>query len=902
MIGTKLAHYQITAHLGSGGMGDVYQATDSKLSRNVAIKLLPEAFTHDAERVARFQREARVLASLNHANIAAIHGIEEVGGRHFLVLELVPGETLAERIRRGPIPLDEALGIAAQIAEALEAAHEADIVHRDLKPANVKITPDGTVKVLDFGLAKALADESASDPSNSPTISPTMSLGATKRGVILGTAAYMSPEQARGRTVDRRADIWAFGVVLYEMVTGQRLFKGEDLTDTLAAVVREHPDLSVTPPAVRRLLEKCLEKDPKKRLRHISGFTLLLENAVPEHAGLVPLQAKARFSWVSSVVAAAAIVAGIGLAALAFVHFRETAPELSAVQFSMEAPPDTVFTNQYGAFGASPDGRYVVFAAQARGASAPVLWLRPLDSMAARPLPGTEGGNFPTWSPDSKSLAFLSSGKLKRIEITGGAPLTLGDATEGSVTATGTWNRDGVILFGSADGLQRVSASGGGAALVTKIDPAGKETDHGYPQFLPDGNRFLYFIASGDPNVQGVYGSSLADPGTRQQIVRTAAKGVYVPARGVSPDYLLWMQDQTLLAQRFDLDALRLEGDPVSVAEEVGLNPTASVRAAFWASESGLLTYLASPSTRKRPVVWISRDGKPLGEAAEEGASIRIAVAPGAERMAVARTEIGNGGQGNLDIWVREFARGVMTRLTFDAGSDDFPVWSPDGNQIAFSSNRDGGVFQLYRKEASGAGQEERLTESPNLKYVLDWSKDGKYLLYREQNPQTGRDLMALPLESKEGERKPIPVVHTQFDENTGAISPDGRWVAYASNESGANELYVQAFPGVASAPAGKWQISNGGAYDVKWRGDGKEIYYQTPVGKVMAAAIQAGPQGIRAELPRELFSANSTTFGLHEFDVTPDGQRFLLILNPQTEGTAVRLTVVTNWQAALRK
>jgi len=641
---------------------------------------------------------------------------------------------------------------------------------------------------------------------------------------------------------------------------------------------------------LRGLLERCLEKDPKKRLRDISGVALLLE------AQKEPQKPEARTAKLPWIVSAAAIA---GLAAVAFLHFREIPPASQAVRFTMDPPPDAAFTNEYGGLAPSPDGRYVVFAAKLNSAGASMLWLRPLDSITARPLPGSEGGNFPTWSPDSRSVAFYTSGKLKRIELTGGAPLTLGDAETAAVTPTGTWNNAGVILFGSPAGLKRVSASGGGAALLTKIDPAKKEIGHGYPQFLADGNRFLYFVDSSDQNERGVYASSLDHPGQRQQIVRTGAKAVYVPPRAPYPGYLLWMQDQTLLAQRFDADALKLEGDPVSVAEEVGLNPGNPVRAAFWASDAGLLTYFANPVLQKRPIVWLSRDGKELEEAAPAGTFSAVALAPGAARMAVERTDTGGGGQPNRDVWLREFARGVMTRLTFDPARDGMPVWSPDGKQVAFSSDREGGVTQIYRKDASGAGQEERLTEGPTQKVVLDWSKDGKYLLFREVNPGTGRDLVALPLE---GDRKPIPVVKTQFEESTGAISPDGRWIAYASNDSGRNELYVQAFPGAGAGPKGRWQVSSGGAYDVKWRGDGKELYYESQDGKMMAAAIDASPQGIRAETPLVLFSADFQNGSLREFDVTPDGQRFLLILNPRTEGNTERLTVVSNWQAALRK
>jgi hypothetical protein len=765
MIGSRLSHYEITHHLGSGGMGEVYQATDSKLGRNVAIKLLPAGLAKDEERIARFQREARVLASLNHPHIAGIHGIEESAGRVFLVLELVTGETLEDRIRRGAIPIDEAMGIATQIADALEAAHDAGVIHRDLKPANVKLTSDGHVKVLDFGLAKALA---ADTPQMDATQSPTMSLGATQHGVILGTAAYMSPEQARGKVVDRRADIWAFGVVLYEMVTGKRLFQGEDLTDTLAAVVREKPDWSAAPALVQPILAKCLERDPKKRMRHISALPLLLEKSI------VP--AKSRFAWMPWLVA---VAAGSALAILAYVHFRETPPELNAVQFSMEAPTGTTFVNQYGGYAPSPDGRWIAMTARTTGA--PQIWLRSLDSVEARPLPGTEEGNFPAWSPDSKSLVFVAGAKLKRIEIAGGAPLTLADAPVAAVPPTPAWSTEGVILFGGAKGIQRVSASSVGASPLTQVDESKKETGHGFPQFL-DANRFLYFVASIDPAVQGIYASSLDEPDKRQPLLRTAAKAVFVAARGPYPGYLLWLQEQTLLAQQFNPKTLKLEGTPLSVAEDIGLNPnfSQSIRAAFYASHAGLLVYFAAPTLNKVPAVWIDRSGKRLGDAAPAEAFSRVAIAPGGDRIAVAKRDVLSS-QANLDIWIRELARGVMTRLTFDARSDDIPVWSPDGKYIAFSSDREG-VMQLYRKETSGAGSEERLTEGPNVKLVLDWSRDNKYLLYREVKPETSRDLMAIAVE---GDRKPFPVVATAFMESTGAISPDGHWVAYASNESG---------------------------------------------------------------------------------------------------------------------
>jgi Tol biopolymer transport system component len=454
-------------------------------------------------------------------------------------------------------------------------------------------------------------------------------------------------------------------------------------------------------------------------------------------------------------------------------------------------------------------------------------------------------------------------------------------------------------LAGSGAGLRRVSPTGGGISLLTKIDPAAMETGHGYPQFLPDGDRFLYFVASDDPSVQGMYSSTLTDPTHRKLLLRTAAKAVYVPARGLSPPYLLWLQDQTLLAQRFNPTSLTLEGAPLSVAEDVGLNPNPNqrIRAAYWASNSGLLVYFAAPALLKRPLEWIARNGMKLGPAAPEDTVASVAISPPGDRVALTRTEV-VAGIANTDVWILETTRPAMPRLTFDPASDRLPAWSPDGKFIAFSSARAGSP-QIFLKSVSGGGAEERLTDGPTPKLALEWSRDGKYILYRETNPETQRDLMAIPVD---GERKPFPVVNTPFNESTGALSPDGRWVAYSSNESGVYRLYVQAFPGVAGAPSGHWQISTGSAYEVKWPGDGSQIYYQTLEGRMMAAIVQTGPQGVRIEDTRELFTADVRSGGLHEFDVTSDGKRFLLILNPATQNDAQRLTVVSDWQLLVRK
>jgi hypothetical protein len=497
----------------------------------------------------------------------------------------------------------------------------------------------------------------------------------------------------------------------------------------------------------------------------------------------------------------------------------------------------------------------------------------------------------PPGRPDSRSLAFYAGGKLKRIEINGGVPLTLSDAAGNeALTPTGTWNRDGVILFGSSAGLKHVSASGGLTTLLTKVDVARKETGHGYPQFLPDGDRVVFFIASDDPNIQGVYASSLRNPQQRQLVIRTDAKAVYVPPRSGYPGYLLWMQDQILLAQRFSAGSLRLEGDPVSVAEGIGRLPPVPIRAAFWASDAGTLIYFVNAAL-SRPLVWMSREGRQLGEAAPTDNFEQIALGPGATHLAVTRAGP-TSGQNNYDIWVRELERGVTTRLTSDPARDENPVWSPDGKWIAFSSNREGGVFQVYRKDASSAGQEERLTDGPGNKFLYDWSRDGRYLLYGEQLERRVRsNLMALPLQ---GDRKPNLVVEGASPRSSASISPDGRWVAYGSEFSGSLEIYVQGF-NAAGAPQGRTQISIGGGTAPKWRGDGKELYYRVGE-RLMVATIEAFPQGIRAETPREMF--NSVAPGA--YDVTADGLRFLLMLSPLDQ-QAQKLAVVSHWQATLR-
>jgi serine/threonine protein kinase len=886
MPGTRFGAYDITARIGAGGMGEVYQALDTNLGRLVAIKTLPASAAPDQERLTRFEREAKILATLNHPNIAQIYGLETSNGVRALVMELVEGSTLSERIAKGPVPLDEALPIARQIAHLLEAAHENGIIHRDLKPGNVMIRGDGTVKVLDFGLAKNVVSASSTD--DSPT-----TIAATFSGLILGTAAYMAPEQARGRHVDKRVDIWAFGVLVHELLTGRRLFGSEDLASTLARVLQEQPDFNDAPPEVRPLLAKCLEKDPRRRLRDIGDFELLIGAGSTSTSTQV---AARRWPWI--LAAAASVAASTAFTAL---WLREPAPQRQQIQFALEPPPATQFNNGPNAMTPSPDGRFIVFGA-GEAPDSSVLWLRSLDTLTARPLPGTEGGAFTFWSPDSKSLAFTAGGKLKRIAITGGPAVTLADSNGAPVTPIGTWNQDGVILFGSNAGLRRVSASGGESTLLTKTDPARKEAGHGFPQFLPDGKRFLYFVQSTDAEVQGVYVSSLDAPERRQRIVRTASKAFYAPSHAGYGAYLLWLQDQTLLAQRFEADEMRLLGEPVAIAEDIAFGQLGPVRAAYWVSDAGLLVYFGGAALEQRRIVWMSRDGRPAGEAIPPDRFGSLALSPDTQQIAVERTvRDSRGATAKQDVWLWTVENKRMTKLTFDAQRDRYPIWSPDNRRIAFVSDRTEGIPQIYRKDSSGGSEDERLTDGPNGKITMDWSRDGRYLLYREVSRQTGMDLWALPLDGPTA-LKPFPLLNSQFNEGAGRFSPDGKWLAYSSNETGVSQIYVRAFPPEASRSTEKWQISQNGGLDMRWRGDGRELYWVTQDGKIWAADIETRSGRVQSGTPHELFTAAIYTATAGSFDVTPDGQRFLLLLFASQAEGSIRLNVVSNWQVSLPK
>jgi serine/threonine protein kinase len=881
--GTRLGGYEVLALIGTGGMGEVYRARDSKLQREVALKVLPDAWANDPDRLARFQREAEVLASLNHPHIAAIYGLEDAqlpaGSGHAvraLVLELVEGPTLADRLARGPIPLDEALSIARQIAEALEAAHAHGVVHRDLKPANIKLRSDGTVKVLDFGLAKAMSGELS---TGSVSQSPTFTAAGTQVGVILGTAAYMAPEQAKGKTADARSDIWAFGVILYEMLAGRTAFGGETTLEVLGGVMKADPDWealsATTPPGIRSLIRRCLQKDANRRLRDVADARFQIEDALAEPSAPAALFAPARnnrerLAWI------AALAAGMVAASLMTgVFLRPSAVDAPEARLQIVTPPATAAALPQLAI--SPDGRQVVFSATTQGRTQ--LWLRRFESETAEPIAGTEGGRFPFWSPDSRSIGFFADQKLKRIGISGGSAQALADAGgNDSNTYGGTWSADGTILFGLSNTtpISRVQASGGEVVEATRV-ASPQQIGHRFPHFLPDGRHFLFF-ATGAPGVQGVYVGTLGTTDT-QRLFDASTAAVFAP-----PDLVLFVRQETLFAQRLDLDRLEPVGEPFQVAERLAVNPNNFASVALSASAAGPLAFRVGVAEPRR-LMWLDRSGKQIAAVADlDTAEITaMRLSPDGRTLALIRRVAGNS-----DVWLIDTKQGVPRRFTFEAVTDLNPVWSPDGNRIAFNSSRKGGGFyDLYEKPVAGDRAENVLLESADNKNMLDWSPDGRFILYSSLGVKTALDIWALPAG---GDRKPFPVVQTGFEEYNGRFSPDGRWIAYESNETGPTEIYVHPFPG----PGRNWQISTGGGTNPQWRADGREIFYRTPDNRIMAVPVALPASGLSVEAgrPVALFSLRPGSAYL----AAPDGQRFL-INTPLGDPVTPPITVVLNWK-----
>src|SRR5262245_54553558 len=878
IAGEKLGPYEIVAPIGAGGMGEVYRARDTRLGRDVAVKISGARFSE------RFEREARAIAALNHPNICQLYDV----GPNYLVMELVEGQTLAERIKEGAMPLAEAARQAAQIAEALAAAHEKGIIHRDLKPGNVKIKPDGTVKVLDFGLAKIGGIPVAGSSEHSPTLSMT---AATEAGVVLGTAAYMSPEQARGRVVDKRADMWAFGVVLYEMLTGKRLFRGEDSSEILAGVIKEEPNLEQVPAAVRPLLRLCLHKDPGKRLRDITDAKLLLEQwpdtAITAAASVHPR--RLRLAW--SVAGAATLVALVA-ATFSVAHLREKPPAAEPVRFQISMPDKVVLAG--GAFSVSPDGRKFVFAA-AGADGMRRLYVRALDSLDVRPLQGTEGAGLfpPFWSPDSRFIGFSLGNKYMKVDVTGGPPQTLCELS-GTLGAS-AWGSNGVILIGSnPGGILQIPEAGGIPSPVTALDSSRQEIYHGRPVFLPDGRHFLYVRFSNNPEYVGTYiGSLEAKPQDqdRKRLLPGRFGVNYVPSSNPAIGYVLFERDATLMAQTFDNRKLTLTGQPVPIAEQVGNN--GAISAFVVACDNGVLA-LRSGGQQGMQFTWLDRNGNVTGRVGDPAAYNDLALSPDGTRVASYRPDP------QADIWLYEFARGTGTRFTFTASIDRAPVWSPDGKRIVFTSNRNGN-YDLYQKRSDGTGDDELLFKSDQIKVPTSWSADGRFLLFRSDDPKSNSDIWMLPLD---GDHKPIPFLRTEFLEDMASFSPDGRWIAYSSLESGRREIYVRPFsaPGAAGSlsAGGKWQISKAGGVSPRWRGDSKELFYLALDGKRTAVDDSANPT-FQAGIPQPLFNVPALFQG-QQVQVTPDGKRFLIAAPPQQTIGESPVTVLLNWPALLKK
>jgi len=840
----------------------------------VAIKVLPSALAQDPERLARFEREAKVLAALNHPNIAQVYGLEQSDGVRALVMELVPGETLGHSIKFA-LPLETALNYAKQIADALEASHEKGITHRDLKPANIMITPDGLVKVLDFGLAAFPSRER--DASGNPSDSPTLTISPTRAGMILGTAAYMSPEQAAGKPVDKRADIWSFGVVLWEMLTGEQLFKGETVSHILASVLKDEPDLTRVPLKVRRLLRRCLEKDPKKRLRNISVAMELVEEE-PAAPALRHSQPRYR-AWTTAAVSAVAAVA------LGFVHFRESHEDPRVITTSVLPPDKSTYGNGSMPM-ISPDGRRLVVAIRMSDQTNR-LWVRELASEAGRLLAGADNATNPFWSPDSRFVAFFADGKLKKIDVAGGPAITLCDTVSGR---GGTCNKDGIIVFApnANRNLFRVSAAGGSVSPVTTLDQALQEDSHRYPWFLPDGHHFLFTVRTGDAGKTGIYVGDL-DSGTRRFVVAANSNAVYA-----EPNYVLYGREGTLMAQPFDAGRLQTTGDAVPIAEQVDF--INDIQGQFSASEGGVLVYTSGSGVRGSRITWFDRQGKAVGTVGEAGFYRTVSLSPDGTRAII------NDARAQNDLWLFDLGRRTSTRFTFDPRTDQDGIWSPDGSQIVWGSTRKG-PQDLYRKGSNGAGEEQVLLASDQGKRPSDWSKDGHFILYETSTLKTREDLMTLPLKA-DGlpAGPPIPFLSTTFNEVSGRFSPDGHWVAYISDESGRPEVYVRPFP--TSSSGGKWQVSTAGGVEPIWRRDGKELFYLSADRRLMSVEVSTSPS-FKAAVPKALFTATITggavVAGVHRWDVAPDGQRFLINV-PSEAAVTTPMTLVVNWQEGLKK
>ena len=883
---TRLGPYEILGPLGAGGMGEVYRARDTRLDRTVAIKVLPRHVADREELRQRFEREARTVSSLNHPHICALHDIGRQDNIDFLVMEYLEGETLEARLQRGAMPVGEALGIAIQIADALDQAHRQGVIHRDLKPGNIMLTRSGA-KLLDFGLAKVL--DSQGTASGDLTALPTLTKALTSEGMIVGTMQYMPPEQLEGKEADTRTDIFAFGAVVYEMLTGRKAFQGASQASIITALMSADPPPVSTlqplaSPALDRLIRKCLAKSPDDRWQS-TGDLLSELKWIAESGSQVGSPAviagrrrsRERLGWI---VASAAMVLFLVALVLTAGRLREKPAKPLAVRFEILPPEKTSF-EWFDLPSVSPDGERILFSASAPDVHS-LLFVRSLTSSTVTPVTGSQDAYGPFWSPDGRQAGFFARGKLKKIDLSGGSPQTL--CTVGNNSIGATWNADGVVVFTQRGRLYRVAASGGEATPV--IPPSEGETGQWWPQFLPDGRHLLYLSQTARQDRQGIYVASL-DSSDRHRIVSTDNNAVYSPS-----GHLLFLRGEVLMAQVFDWKKLRLTGEPVPVVEQVALMGVIP-GATYAVSAAGVLAWRTGFGTANLQMTWLDRAGRKLGTVGDAGDYSNPALSPDDKKVAVGRRDPETK---KRDLWVFDLVRGTSTRLTFDPADDLNPVWSPDGKRIAFTSDRKG-ERNLYEKMADGSGEDELLFESNDgQKNLEDWPADGKFLLYNRQNATMRPNIFALPLS---GAKKPIPIVTGPFTKQMSQLSPNSKWVAYCSNESGRQEVYVEGFPAGANPGRGKSQVSTAGGAEPRWSGDGKELFYLA-ASTLMSVDVKTGGASFEAGIPKPVFELRLSGSGRNHYVVTRDGQRFLVVAPIEQYATAP-IHVLVNWTALKR-
>jgi eukaryotic-like serine/threonine-protein kinase len=862
---TRLGPYEIISSIGAGGMGEVYRARDTRLDRTVAIKVLLEHLSSNPERRERLELEAKAISSLSHPHICSLFDVGHQEGIDFLVMEYLEGETLAHRLKKGPLPPEQVLRYAIQIIDALDTAHRHGVIHRDLKPGNIMLTKTGA-KLLDFGLAKMRAAEAAVGMTQLPTETTPL----TREGTILGTLQYMAPEQLEGKEADQRTDIFAFGAVLYEMATGRKAFEGKSQASVIAAILeREPPPIStvqaMTPLALDHVIRACLIKEPEARWQNAHDVLLQLKRVaeLDSQAGsrVSPWKPSGLLVW--GLVALLAVVA----ASVTLAYFREQPGQAHAIRFQVPAP-ETIKLGEFDAPVVSPDGLRLALAGESSEGHRGV-WIHSLDSLSDQLLPGTEGAFSPFWSADSRFLAFFAGQKLRKIQVTGGPPQTLCDSD--AAFGGGAWSQDGIILFVRSGNVHRISMAGGEVKPVLQLDKSRNEIFQSSPQFLPDGRHFLYASHSSDASKSGIYVGSL-DSREGRLLTPASSNVSYAP-----PGFLIYGSEETLLAHAFNAKTVRFTGEPFPIADHV--IRTDLPRSLFSVSDTGILAYRSG--TSKVQLAWYGRDGKRLAAVSEAGVYGQIALSPDEKRLAVGRP---NPQTNTTDLWILELSDGILSRFTFDPGDDDDPVWSPNGRELAFSSRRKGN-YDLYRKQLGG-DDEVLLLQSGKANYAEVWLPDGSLVF--NQNT-TG--IYQLPLS---GERKPVPLLETDFQKTSSRVSSDGHRVAYSSTESGRWEVYVAAFPSFTE----KRQVSRGGGCQAMWRKDGKELFYLSTSGKLMSIRVKGG--GFETGIPTVLFQTRLRVLPMRaQYAISGDGQRF--IFGEPTEQTVEPINVVLNWTAGMK-